>query len=39
MEKPQSSVAIPPHGWAVLALIGPSLVWVAEFIGSGEVIL
>lgn len=29
----------PPVGLAVLTLVGPSLVWVAEYIGSGEVIL
>src|SRR3990172_4010079 len=29
----------PPKGLAVLALLGPSIVWVGEFIGSGEVIL
>jgi Mn2+/Fe2+ NRAMP family transporter len=28
-----------PRGLAVLAAIGPSLVWCAEYIGSGEVIL
>jgi len=28
-----------PVGFAALALIGPSLVWVSEYIGSGEVIL
>ena len=29
----------PPKGLAILAIIGPSLVWAGEFIGSGEVIL
>jgi len=29
----------PPVGLAVLALVGPSFVWAAEYIGSGEVIL
>ena len=29
----------PPRGFAVLALVGPSFVWCAEYIGSGEVIL
>jgi Mn2+/Fe2+ NRAMP family transporter len=29
----------PPVGFAVLALVGPSFVWCAEYIGSGEVIL
>jgi len=32
-------IKIPPKGLAVLALIGPSFVWCAEYIGSGEVIL
>jgi Mn2+/Fe2+ NRAMP family transporter len=29
----------PPVGLAVLALVGPSFVWAAEYIGSGEVII
>ena len=29
----------PPKGIAIIALIGPSLIWCAEYIGSGEVIL
>ncbi len=29
----------PPRGLATLALVGPSLIWCAEYIGSGEVIL
>jgi Mn2+/Fe2+ NRAMP family transporter len=29
----------PPVGLAVFALVGPSIVWAAEYIGSGEVIL
>jgi len=28
-----------PAGLAVLALVGPSLVWAAEYIGSGEVVI
>lgn len=28
-----------PAGFAALAIIGPSLVWVSEYIGSGEVII
>lgn len=28
-----------PRGWAILALVGPSLIWCGEYIGSGEVIL
>ena len=33
------SIKTPPKGLAILAVVGPSLVWAAEFIGSGEVIL
>ncbi len=29
----------PPAKWGILLLIGPSLIWCAEYIGSGEVIL
>ena len=29
----------PPVGLAILAMVGPSFVWAAEYIGSGEVIL
>ncbi|MDZ7345301.1 MAG: Nramp family divalent metal transporter [candidate division KSB1 bacterium] len=29
----------PPRGLGILLLVGPSMVWAAEFIGSGEVIL
>ena len=29
----------PPTGLAILAMVGPSMVWCAEYIGSGEVIL
>ena len=28
-----------PTGLAVLALVGPSMVWAAEYIGSGEVVI
>ena len=35
----ESIIKKAPVGLAVLALLGPSLVWCAEFIGSGEVIL
>jgi Mn2+/Fe2+ NRAMP family transporter len=38
MEK-GNSVESPPKGLAILAIVGPSLVWAGEFIGSGEVIL
>ncbi|NQT26532.1 Nramp family divalent metal transporter [candidate division KSB1 bacterium] len=34
-----TSIKTPPKGWAVLALLGPSFIWCAEYIGSGEVIL
>lgn len=29
----------PPRGLAMLMLIGPSIIWASEFVGSGEVIL
>ncbi len=32
-------IPIPPKGLAIVLLVGPSLVWAAEYIGSGEVIL
>ncbi|TWT47471.1 Nramp family divalent metal transporter [Botrimarina hoheduenensis] len=32
-------IALPPRGWGLLLAIGPSIVWCAEYIGSGEVIL
>lgn len=32
-------VKTPPIGLAILMIVGPSLVWCSEFIGSGEVIL
>ncbi len=32
-------VKLPPKGWAILAMVGPGLVWAGEYIGSGEVIL
>jgi Mn2+/Fe2+ NRAMP family transporter len=32
-------VAQPPHGLGILLLVGPSLVWASEYIGSGEVVL
>jgi len=34
-----SLIRKPPRGLAMLALVGPSLIWCAEYIGSGEVIL
>ncbi len=30
---------VAPKGLAILAMIGPSMVWAAEYIGSGEVIV
>lgn len=33
------TIQSPPRGWAILALVGPSFIWCAEYIGSGEVIL
>ncbi len=35
----EMTIKKPPVGLAVLALVGPSFVWAAEYIGSGEVIL
>jgi Mn2+/Fe2+ NRAMP family transporter len=35
----ESCIQSPPNGLAILVLIGPSFIWAAEFIGSGEVIL
>jgi len=32
-------IKTPPTGLAILALVGPGFVWVAGYIGSGEVIL
>ena len=37
--KESNTIKTPPKGPAVLVLVGPSFVWAAEFIGSGEVIL
>jgi Mn2+/Fe2+ NRAMP family transporter len=34
-----NAVHTPPNGLAILALVGPSFIWCAEYIGSGEVIL
>ena len=34
-----TEVKTPPVGLAILAMVGPSMVWCAEYIGSGEVIL
>src|SRR4030042_472971 len=35
----QGGIKRPPVGLAAFALVGPSFVWAAEYIGSGEVIL
>ncbi len=35
----QSSIKAPLTGFAILAVLGPSIVWASEYIGSGEVIL
>jgi Mn2+/Fe2+ NRAMP family transporter len=35
----QAALKTPPTGLAILAMVGPSMVWCAEYIGSGEVIL
>ena len=35
----EPAIPTPPKGLAMLLLVGPSLVWCAEYIGSGEVIL
>jgi manganese transport protein len=37
--KVMTNIKTPPKGLAILALIGPGLVWCSEMIGSGEVIL
>ena len=36
---PSQSIKTPLTGLAVLAVLGPSIVWASEYIGSGEVIL
>ena len=35
----EMTIKKPPIGLGILALIGPSIIWTAEYIGSGEVIL
>ena len=37
--KGSPSISLPPRGLGILLLIGPSLVWASEYIGSGEVII
>ncbi len=39
MTEDATSIRKPPRGAAMLLLVGPSLIWCAEYIGSGEVIL
>lgn len=34
-----ATIARPPMGLAIFAVVGPAFVWTAEYIGSGEVIL
>ncbi len=38
-ESSEMAIKKAPVGLAVLALLGPSMVWAAEYIGSGEVII
>jgi len=38
-QKSPKLVSKPPRGLAILLLVGPSLIWVSEYIGSGEVII
>ena len=35
----RGEIRTPPTGLAVLAMVGPSFVWCAEYIGTGEIIL
>ena len=37
--KQDTAVQTPPRGWAILAVLGPGIVWTSELVGSGEVIL
>ncbi len=39
MENQIEKIETPPKGLTVLALVGPSFIWCAEYIGSGEIIL
>ncbi len=39
MDHGKSKIKMPPKGLAILAMVGPGLVWAGEYIGSGEVIL
>ena len=35
----EPAIRTPPKGGAILLIVGPSLVWTAEYIGSGEVVI
>jgi len=35
----ETTLRTPPHGLAILLLVGPAFVWSAEYIGTGEVLL
>lgn len=35
----KSFISSPPRGFAILLMVGPSIVWASEYIGSGEVII
>jgi Mn2+/Fe2+ NRAMP family transporter len=35
----KTDIKTPPRGLAILAMIGPGLIWCSEMVGSGEVIL
>jgi Mn2+/Fe2+ NRAMP family transporter len=35
----QTKIDLPPKGFAILALLGPGMIWVSDLIGSGEVII
>ncbi len=37
--EPVAEISQPPKGLGILLLVGPSLVWASEYIGSGEVVL
>jgi len=39
LSRPEIHIPVPPAGLAILPVIGPSFIWCAEYIGSGEVIL
>ncbi|MHC4432355.1 MAG: hypothetical protein ACYTBS_10990, partial [Planctomycetota bacterium] len=38
-QTPGLNVKKAPVGLAVFALVGPSFVWAAEYIGSGEIVI